>query len=373
MTELRQDYISGQWVIMATERAGRPGSNTGKHIYYREKTFFEHMQQESCPFCPGNEGMTPPALLVLDEEGSEITPAAGRAEAESIWQVRVIPNKYPALTAGEGQSESKKRSGPSNIEKAAGNEFFRKLEGYGVHEVIIENPSHSAHPGVMPLKQMEIVIEAYFQRFTVLTEDNQNLRYIQIFRNHSREAGASLEHPHSQLLALPLVPGAIEFEMERAYRFFIKQATCIYCLMLEEERSQGRRVVAENDFFTAFMPFASLRPFETWILPRHHQTSFLELCKKERKKLAELLGRVLKMLEEVMPGTPYNYYLHTAPGWAGAMRHYHWHLEIIPKLSVRGGFEVGAGININVVLPEEAAELFNHKGRSKQNETKLSD
>ncbi len=346
LPEFRQDLISGRWVIIATDRARRPDTFACKgknEIDYAALPAYE----QSCPFCPGNEAMTPPGLLTLGCGGAAATGSAD-------WRVRVVPNKYPALEP---------RGDPSPALENGCEVLFQKMPGYGVHEVIIETPQHNRHPGSLAAEQVELVVEAYYRRSAALA-GNRHLRFLQIFRNHGRQAGASIEHPHSQLVALPFVPALMQQELDRVHRYFLEHGDCPYCRLLDEERDYGKRMIAENESFSAYMPYASRCPFETWLLPRRHQSSFLEMEREERSAFADIFNRVLGRLARALADPPYNYYLHSAPVRTAALPHFHWHLEIAPKLTTAAGFEMGSGVFINVTLPEEAAAFIRDKGES---------
>lgn len=355
MPEFRQDFISGQWVIIATGRARRPENYACKET---GDTDCDQLPRyvESCPFCAGNESQTPDEVMALGR-------AEGRPPDSEGWRTRVVPNKFPALHREPERiaPDRKQTRGNDN------NTLYNAMSGYGVHEVLVENPEHNRHPGNLAEDQMELVVESYYLSCTRLSRDH-NLRFIQLFRNHGRAAGATIEHPHSQLVALPFVPVLVEHELRRAHDYYLSGEACSYCHLLEEERSGGSRIVAENGSFTAFMPFASRYPFETWILPRHHRSSFLDTTREERSALAGILGEVLRLLACGLGRPPYNYYLHSAPLRTGELPHYHWHLEIIPKLSIAAGFEMGTGVYINVTRPEEAAHFIREK-RKTANET----
>ncbi len=338
MSEIRRDPISGRQVIIATERSRRPAAFAG-NCYGADCYAAVPAYVESCPFCAGNEQMTPPELFALGRSTA--------APDTAGWRVRVVPNKYPAVELGE---------------KAEPDTGGGLIPGYGAHEVLVEIPEHNRHPGSFPPRQMDLVIEGYYRRGRVLA-DYRHLRYLQIFRNHRREAGASIEHPHSQLIALPFVPSAVRQELERAHRAYLAEGACPFCRLLDEERQFARRVVVQNDACTAFIPFAARSPFETWVLPQRHEASFFETGASEREGLAEILEELLRLFTHAIGDIPYNYYLHTAPLRSSPLPHYHWHIELLPKVSIAAGFEMGSGVYINVTRPEEAARFLREKGR----------
>lgn len=342
MPEYRQDLTTGQWVIIATDRAKRPETFAGKKERL-EARFEQPPYRENCPFCMGNETLTPPEIIALGRDsGAPDTPG---------WRVRVIPNKYPAVEP----------KGNPRPEHRPGEAIFRDMPGYGIHEVLVETPRHNLHPGSLGREQMELVVESYYQRFQHMSGDN-NLRYVQIFRNHGREAGASIEHPHSQLIALPIVPPVVKQELQRSHDYYLSTEGCPYCHALAEEMEFGSRVVADNRFFSAYVPYAAHLPFEVWIMPKQHRSSFQEISKQEMSDLAEIMDRALGRLSNALDDPPYNFYLHSSPLRTSGLPYYHWHIVIIPKLTTVAGFEMGSGVFINVTVPEQAAEFLREKG-----------
>jgi UDPglucose--hexose-1-phosphate uridylyltransferase len=327
MPELRKDPVTREWVIMATERGRRPCD------FLHQVATTRRGGKEGCPFCPGNEHMTPPEVLAFRGPDS---PPNGQG-----WWVRVVPNKYPAL-AVEG-----------NLGKT-GRGMYDIMNGVGAHEVIIESPDHETSLATLPVKQVEDVLWAYRARYLDLKQDPR-LKYILFFRNHGQVAGASLEHPHSQLIATPMVPADISDELEGAELYEQYHDRCVYCDILRQELSEEERVVAESAHFLAFEPFASKYPFETWILPKRHHGSSAGVTSEEQTALAEMLKEVLLRVGTCLNDPPYNYSLHTAPCDIRDEHRWHWHLEIMPRLTIAAGFEMGTGIYINVTPPEQAA------------------
>jgi len=336
MPEYRQDLITGRRVIIASERTGRPDRfsfNNKGGLLPRDLPGY----QEDCPFCYGNEKETPEEVAAW-REGSHNDPD---------WQVRVVPNRFPMVELKGGAERFLASPGMG----------FERMNGYGIHEVIVETPEHNRHPGEFSAGQMKIVLEAYQHRLQVLS-DYENLKYAQLFRNHLRQAGASVEHPHSQLVGLPFVPGEIQQELEGAYRFYLKEGICPYCYILEEEKNREERVIYQDAYFLALMPFAARLPFETWILPRKHISSFTGVFSEELTKLAEVFTEMLSRFNRLLNHPPYNLYLHTAPFHVGSLPNFHWHLEFLPRLTTEAGFEIGTGVYVNVTLPEEAAKFI---------------
>jgi UDPglucose--hexose-1-phosphate uridylyltransferase len=253
MPELRKDPVTGRWVIIATERAKRP------HQYQKPE---EERKGGFCPFCPGNERSTPPEVLSYRPSN---TPKDGEG-----WWLRVVPNKFPALLA-EG---ALKRSGQG---------MYDRMTGYGAHEVVIESASHDNTLADLPEEQIEEVVWAFRDRTVELRKDTR-MRYILIFKNWGREAGASLEHPHAQIIGLPIVPKRVQEELQGASKYYDYKERCVYCDMIRQELEDNCRIVAENDSFISFMPFASRFPFETWILPKEHTSYFNTLTISRRTR-----------------------------------------------------------------------------------------
>jgi UDPglucose--hexose-1-phosphate uridylyltransferase len=330
MPELRRDPITGEWVIVASERAKRPTD------FSRRPKDQEFDPSATCPFDPGNESMTPPEILAFRHPGSQRNGPG--------WWVRVVPNKYPAL-AVEGSLNK------------AGFGMYDWMNGVGAHEVIIETPEHDKPFAFLDDRQIEDVLWAYRARYLDLRKDPR-LKFILIFRNYGRVAGASLDHPHSQLIATPMVPGVIAQEMEGARRYESYRERCVYCDILRQEADEGTRVVAENDHFIAFEPFASKYPFETWVLPKRHLSSFAAIAAEEQSAFAAMLGEALRRIHFCLDDPPYNYTIHTAPCDRDDRDDFHWHLEIFPRLTIAAGFEMGTGIYINVTPPEVAARYL---------------
>jgi UDPglucose--hexose-1-phosphate uridylyltransferase len=326
--ELRKDPITRRWVIIATERAARPTDFPHDEIAPND--------MEKCPFCEGREDRTPPEIFAIrDPLTAPNTPG---------WHVRVVSNKFPALRI-EGNTER----------TAVG--IYSRMDGVGAHEVIIETPDHHTHLGLLPAGQVADVIRAYLQRYQDLRGDTR-FEYALLFRNHGRRAGASLSHPHSQLIALPIVPKQVSEELEAAERFFAKDGRCMYCVMIEQERASRDRVVYENEAFIVIEPFTSRSPFETWILPTEHEADFGLLRSEDIPQLADALHEALFRLSTTLRNPPYNFIVHTLPYREGSKHAYHWHIEVIPQLTRVAGFEWGSGFYINPVIPEDAARYL---------------
>ncbi len=339
--ELRKDPITGIWVIIA-DRGGRP---SGK-LEERE------LPPEGCPFCPGNEHMTPPEIYAVRPDGGE---ANGPG-----WQIRVVPNRFKALDADM-----------TLVREGVG--MYDKMSGCGAHEVIIETPDHYGLLCSMPRDQVVRVLETYRARLEDLRRDPR-FRHVIVFRNYRLAAGASLRHPHSQVIALPIVPKLVKDKLISALEHFRSKERCIFCDVIRQEMYDAQRIVAQNEHFIAIVPFAARFPYETHIYPLRHCYDFVLIHEEEVWTLAailqDVLARFFKLFGEVGPdgherNVPYNIVLQTAPNtlprpghpeyWGTIEYDYHWHIEIIPRLSRVAGFEWGTGFYINSRRPEEAA------------------
>lgn len=328
MPELRRDPVIGRWVIISTERGKRPIDIPAGWQGPRRPAF--------CPFCPGNEDKTPPEILAFRSSDSH------RDGPE--WSVRVVPNKFPALQI-EGEMDR----------RAEG--LYDKMNGIGAHEVIIETPHHEQELSALPATAIEQVLRAYRVRMVDLKRDRR-FRYLMLFKNHGEAAGATLEHGHTQLIATPIVPKRVQEEIDGALQHFNHKERCIFCDIIAQERGDGRRLVGENDDYLAFVPFASRFPFETWLLPKKHESHFEEGDLGRYAPLAQILKTTLMRIGKALNSPPYNFVLHTTPCSQPALDHYHWHIEIMPKLTKVAGFEWGTGFYINPTPPEEAAEYL---------------
>src|SRR5262245_13984841 len=335
MPELRKDPVVGRWVIISTERSRRPTS----FVPSTRST-----EAGFCPFCPGNEDKTPPAVYVVKA-------AAGAGATAGAWKVRVVPNKFPALQIEGGLDRR-------------GEGLYDRMNGVGAHEVIIEGPDHQADLADLPVEHIHEVLLAYRERMIDLHKDKR-LRYVLIFKNHGERAGATLEHTHSQLIATPIIPRSLQEELEGARRYYELKERCVFCDIVHQETAEnnGRRVVTSNDRFVALEPFAPRFPFETWILPREHDSSYQTTSDPaEYRELAALLKDTLQRLNRALDRPPFNFVLHTAPVSDGDLEYYHWHLEIMPNLTRMAGFEMGSGFHINPTPPEDGAQYLRELG-----------
>ena len=327
-SEFRRDPIVDRWVIVAEERSRRPQP----FVDWEEAP----SQAKFCPFCPGNEEKTPPEVMAFRSPHADIDRAH--------WRVRVVPNKFPALSL-QMQSDRCEIG------------LYDRMDGVGAHEVVVESPDHAGRFWKYSPQHVEEIFWAYRERMQALAQDAR-LQYILIFKNKGREAGASLEHPHTQIIATPIVPKIVSEELAGSQRYMEQRGRCVYCAMVEEERRQKLRLVAETEHFVAFCPFASRFPYETWILPREHESRFDPVSDAELAELAGFFRQTLARLAQTLSDPPYNFLLHTAPCRDAGLPYYHWHFEIIPKLIRVAGFEWGTGFFINPMPPETAARML---------------
>ncbi len=326
MPELRKDPITGRWVIISSERGKRPTDFKDNHI--RKGAGF-------CPFCAGNERTTPKEILAYRDNGTPNGPG---------WRLRVVPNKFPALEV-EGALHKQ------------GDGMFDKMNGIGAHEVIIESPDHDATLASLAPKSMEEVLWAYRDRMEDLKKDAR-FQYPLIFKNEGLAAGASLEHTHTQLIALPIVPIQVREELDGSLHHYELKERCIFCDIIRQEARTGTRVISENNRFISLAPFAPRFPFETWIMPKHHCSCYSCSTNEEYKDLAEIMQDTLRRIDTVLSTPPYNFVIHTSPFRDERNEYYHWHIELMPKLTNVAGFEWGSGFYINPTPPEEAAQFL---------------
>lgn len=333
MPEMRKNPLSGNWVILAPERAHRPDSHISLGVGHHPHAEHHH----ECHFCYGNERTTPPEVLVYGRENN--------SPNSSGWQLRVISNKFPAVDMEKHFCEICKNQ----------MEIYAYAEGRS--EVIIETPHHSKKMAFYSLNELESVLNAYKERYIEISKE-KHIKYVSIFKNCGKEAGASILHSHSQIIGVPIIPPFIEQEIFLAKSYFKEKNTCIYCDLINLELKEKSRIVFENEEFVVFMPYAAKAPFETWILPKFHSNSFKKLKNLQIKSLAETLKTVLYKIHEAVGNPPFNYYIHTAPIKSRTGNYYHWHIELIPRTTTPAGFELGTGIFINISTPEENAKIL---------------
>jgi len=322
MPEYRHDPLSDRWVIVAPNRLGRPNQFNRAPLQSRAVA--------PCPFCAGHEDETPP----------EISTYSSQADAAAPWQVRVIPNKYPAVCSPVG-----------NVSLRGDGEI---MPGLGSHEVIIESPDHVTSFSELSDEQSELTFLAYRDRFRAL-KAVPNLAHAQIFKNARADGGASLEHSHSQLIATSMVPVELQRQFARAGEHRLAHRCCIFCELVARTLDDGLRLVADTERFVAVTPFASRFPYETWVLPRAHREFFEETEPAAIAELAHFVRELVRRIEWLLDKPAYNYWIHTAPFKPSRHDDYHWHLELVPRLTRMAGFELGAGCFINPVSPEDAA------------------
>lgn len=337
MPQLRKDPIIGRWVIISTERGKRPMD------FKREK---RPAKGGFCPFCEGNEDKTPPEVLAY-RDPKTVPDSPG-------WKVRVVPNKWPALQI-EGDLDKR------------GLGIYDMMRGVGAHEVLIESPDHNLQLADLPEKHIESIFWALRDRSIDLNKDSR-FRYILIFKNRGEEAGATLEHSHLQLIATPIIPKRAMEELEGAKFHHHLKERCIFCDILKQEMDEKKRIIHQNDHYIALSPFASRFPFETWILPLEHVASFEKTNTKTFSALAGMMKTVLQRMDHVLDAPPFNFIIHTAPCKTPGLEYYHWHIEIMPKLTRVAGFEWGSGFYINPTPPEEAAVALGAAAEAQQPE-----
>lgn len=327
MPELRQNRFTKEWVIMATERAKRPEEMRVK----REARAPLPHYAETCPFCPGNEHLAPPEVMRF-------------AHPDGHWTVRVVPNKFAALSR-VGEPEWK-------IER-----FRRTVNGVGIHDVIVETPDHALSTAQLPPERVETILECYRQRFRAVSQDPR-VAHITIFKNHGLRAGTSLEHPHSQMIGAPVISSQVRQRLYEAIRHFDEFGECMFCEMMQEELGEDKRVVLTSEHFVVIAPFASATPFATYIYPRRHMASFGDVSDAELADLARVLRTMLAKLYLGLDNPDFNYTIRSAPAETAGVKYYHWYLSIIPRLTRVAGFELGSGMFINTVLPEQATTFL---------------
>lgn len=330
MPELRKDPVVGRWVIISTERSRRPTSFSAPS---------PQRSAQYCPFCPGSEANTPPEVYAHRPNGG--------APNGPGWLVRVVPNKFPALQIEGGLDRR-------------GEGLYDKMNGVGAHEVVIEGPEHDQDLADLPVAHIEHVLNSFRERALDLHRDRR-FRYVLIFKNHGERAGATLAHTHTQLIATPIIPKSLMEELEGSRKYYELKERCVFCDIIQQENAEnnGRRVVSQSERFLSIEPYAPRFPFETWILPRDHDASFLALEDQEEfRDLAGIVKDTLQRLNRALDRPPYNMVIHTAPVSDGDLEFYHWHIEIMPSLSRVAGFEIGSGFYINPTPPEDAAQYL---------------
>lgn len=330
MPEFRQNMATKEWVVVSPERGKRP-SELSKGSEKKEQP--PHFKKD-CPFCPGNEDHTPEAVYRSPEEGN--------------WQIRVVPNKFAALQPDLATTRSYVGS-------------FLAAKGFGIAEVVIESPEHHKTIALMQMSEVSAVLTAYRQRYKAIA-GNADINLITIFRNHGPRAGTSLEHPHSQIIATPIVPPHVRYPIEQSIQHYDHLGNCVHCDMIEEERKQKERLIIDTDNFLAFCPFAARTPFEARIYPKRHMPCFSSIDNEEIEELAWVLRNLLLKIYNCLGNPDYNYVIRSAPIGDEDTRYLHWYMVIIPKITTPAGFEIGSGIYINSVAPEDSARYLRETG-----------
>ncbi len=325
MPELRFNVVTREWVIIATERAKRPKdfSNNKERSHHPERL-------PSCPFCPGNEHKTPAERF--------------RVPDGDAWKIRVVANKFPALS-------------PEGEKKRLGNGLRTAVTGVGVHEVIIETPVHNRYTALQDVADIEDLIRVYMARFVEANRDPR-VEHAIIFKNHGEGAGTSLDHPHSQLIATPVVPVQFRDRVQAAMHYFDNTGECLVCSLLEKDMQDGTRIIYDTPHFLTFIPYAALSPFHTWIFPKRHSASFSTLTGEESRDLAAHLKNILSRFHYGLSDPDYNYVIRSSRPRDAGNEYCHWYMSIIPRLTTAAGFEMGSGMFINTSLPERNAEFL---------------
>jgi UDPglucose--hexose-1-phosphate uridylyltransferase len=331
--ELRTDWLTGRTVLIAENRANRP-NDFADELASAAGQLMNNKTLPTCPFCAGNESRTPASVYEkLNDDGQ--------------WQVRVVPNMFAAVEAGVP---------PLIIPSIAGSpdDSQRVATATGVHEVIIECPTHIDRLSALSIDKLLYVLQAYATRLAHLRGNGQ-LRYCLVFKNQGPCAGASIAHLHSQIIGLPFVPNSVEAEQRRAAESHSHERLCPYCQIIANEQTANERVVLVRDGFIAFCPFASWQPGEVWLMPTGHEPSLESASSTALERLAGVLHALVGRLESNIPGAAYNLILRTAPWTAGNEAWSHWRIELLPRINAFAGLELATGIHINHLAPEQAA------------------
>lgn len=323
-SELRQDIVTGDWVVIATARAKRP------HEFSQFRRVDDEINIHSCPFeHPEESGQEKDVLIYSSSDGD--------------WSLRVFPNKYPAVSRGKV---------PRSLEEGP----YFAMTGTGYHELVVTR-DHYRHIALMDTWQIAEIFDAYQDRYLTLMK-KKNVKYIQIFHNHGKEVGASIAHPHSQLMAVPIISPYVQLELKGAEMYLRSHKQKVYSVMTEYESEAGKRVVYENEHFIAFCPFASRAAFEVWVMPKKDSPYFERITDEEKFQLADVFQKALVSLYKGLGDPPYNFYLHTAPCDGQDYEAYRWHIEILPHTAIWAGFELSTGVEVSTIQPEVAAEFL---------------
>lgn len=333
MAEFRKNIITGKLCVIASERAKRPKMSKVE----ADKVNLNIAHDPNCPFCYGNENQTPLEISSYRTDNSQPNTRG--------WKIRVVPNKYPAFAR------------ENEFTQQIHEDFFEKTYAYGSTEIIIESPHHSMNPALFDLAQIELLISSYVDRIVDLKQD-KNIKYIIPFRNNGKQAGASLAHPHSQLIAIPIIPHDLRDELVNSSAYYEENNKCVFCELIKQEQKENLRIVAETPEFIAICPFASEFSFETWILPKRHNSKFEDITNEEKTSFAKIYKQVMTKIYVGLDDIPYNYFIQSSPVQEDCADFYHWSFRVIPKFSIPAGFELGTNIAINTAIPEDCADFL---------------
>jgi UDPglucose--hexose-1-phosphate uridylyltransferase len=348
MPQLRRDLIVNRWTVIAENRANRPGAVSAAASNHPPNPDDAESASEAiarCPFCPGHEHETPGEVLALRATDSQPN-APG-------WRVRIVPNKYPAFETQPSAPNDR----PLAVEPQHDGPFFASQPAAGIHEVVIDTPRHLTTVSEMTDDELAASLGAIRARLLDL-ERQRHLKHVLIFKNVGRAAGATRDHLHSQLIGGGFVPPLVAEELAGAAAFYEQYHLCPFCRMIEAECAAGERLIDESPHFVAFCPYASRFPYELWILPRRHGGHFAATSLEEIDDLANFARRAIAKIERLSQPAAYNLVFHTSPFDSPAKDHYHWHIEVFPRMTIAAGFEWGSGCAINPVSPEAAAAFL---------------
>ncbi|MGB8169851.1 MAG: DUF4931 domain-containing protein [Chthoniobacteraceae bacterium] len=328
MSEIRHNKLTGEWVIIAPERAKR-GGNLAPPAARPEVPEFV----ATCPFCPGNEGEgTDERYRVKGDDGK--------------WALRSVVNKFSVLSPTGDVALAGCRGGEEE-----------SVNGVGLHEVLVESPRHHLTTALFSPEHVRRILEAYIDRFRSFYADSR-IRHVVVFKNHGAEAGASQQHPHSQIVGTPIVPGQVLERIERARRIFAETAKCLACTLIAQEREAGCRIVAENLHFVALIPYAALSPYHLWIFPKIHAACFSVLPVETVPTLAEIVHTVLRKVHGMLADPPFNLVIRSLGPQEQNAPYFHWYISIVPRVNKVAGFELGTGMYINPSSPESRAQAL---------------
>ncbi len=333
-SELRYDLVSGDWVVIATGRSKRP------ETFRKERRQKEEISREKCPFCEISEKAEPTLIF---SEGKRVSFEKGDKISKD-WTTIVLPNKYPAFSPS------------SELNRRSEGKFFQRMNAVGFHEVVVTG-DHKKQIAQLSENRIRELIDLYQQRYLDL-KDKEFVNYISIFQNHGVEAGASIAHPHSQIITTPLIDSDLKRALRTAKEYFEDNKKCIYCEMNKWEKEKKERIIFQNDGFLALCPFASKAAFEIIISPKKHLSYFEKITDKQKKQLAETFQKAFGKLYKGLDDPPYNFYLHTSPCDGKEHNYYHWHFTILPKTATWAGFEIGTQMEISTIEPEKAAQYL---------------